>query len=144
MSRKHRIKSSKLQKSRIQIGFDPSQIKRLAFSFRHLDLSKEKFSIRDRDHQYFGKVLGRLKALSALDWDEICAIHSKDLRAHPIDWATTTEPKGFSHLNAQLRETTAFQFSVSANEHGRVHGFCVDNVFFVVWFDPLHNLYRKR
>lgn len=79
-----------------------------------------------------------------MDWQEVCTNRSQSLRAHPIEWPGTTEPQGFIHLNSELRESPAHQFSVSANEHGRIHGFCIDNVFFVVWFDPDHNLHRKE
>jgi hypothetical protein len=34
-----------------------------------------------------------------------------------------------------------WQFEISSNEHGRVHGFFIGNVFNVVWFDPKHLLY---
>lgn len=30
------------------------------------------------------------------------------------------------------------------NEHVRVHGFAIGNVFFVVWPDPNHKLYHKK
>ncbi|MDD1966378.1 hypothetical protein ACIPO9_04375 [Pseudomonas sp. NPDC090203] len=49
-----------------------------------------------------------------------------------------------AHLNEQLRSSTPFQFAVSANLHGRIHGFFVDHVFFVVWLDPDHCLYPGR
>jgi hypothetical protein len=32
---------------------------------------------------------------------------------------------------------------VSANEYGRVHGFFIGNVFYIVWLDPDHKLYSK-
>jgi len=43
-----------------------------------------------------------------------------------------------------LRDQHAIQFMVTRAEHGRIHGFAIDNVFHVVWFDPKHNLYDKR
>ena len=35
-----------------------------------------------------------------------------------------------------------WQFALSANEHGRVHGFLIQNRFYIVWLDPEHELYR--
>ena len=29
-----------------------------------------------------------------------------------------------------------------ANQHGRVHGILIDEVFYVVWLDPEHRLYQ--
>jgi hypothetical protein len=66
---------------------------------------------------------------------------SDALRCHAIEWERTCEKNGFSHLNEQLRANQPWQFSISANEHGRVHGFFVANIFFIVWIDPQHKLY---
>jgi hypothetical protein len=33
---------------------------------------------------------------------------------------------------------------LTANEYGRVHGFFLDEVFYVVWLDPDHKLYPTR
>jgi len=68
----------------------------------------------------------------------------KPLRSHAIDWSKTTRPAGFTHLNLTLREQIAddaWQFSISSNQYGRVHGFIVQSVFYVVWLDPEHKLY---
>ncbi len=37
-----------------------------------------------------------------------------------------------------------YQFSLSSNEHGRVHGFFIDEVFYIVWLDPDHLLYPAK
>ena len=67
---------------------------------------------------------------------------SKSLRCHPIDWKDTTEPYGFGIPNEEkIVLDPPYQFQISANEHGRVHGFFRDNVFYIVWLDPDHNLY---
>ena len=34
-----------------------------------------------------------------------------------------------------------WQFALSANEHGRVHGFLRGDTFYIRWLDPDHNLY---
>lgn len=68
--------------------------------------------------------------------------NSKSLRSHPIEWEKTTQPNGFEHLNTQFREQiVAWQFTVSANQYGRIHGFWIDDVFYIVWIDPKHKLY---
>ena len=65
------------------------------------------------------------------------------MRVHTIDFSETTEA-GFSNLSSQLQDLAAWQFSISANEHGRVHGFLIDHIFNVVWFDPDHQLYATK
>ena len=63
-------------------------------------------------------------------------------RFHRIDFS---DPKvsetGFGINHWEEYDDDAWQFSLSVNEHGRVHGFLIENVFYVVWFDPQHQLY---
>jgi hypothetical protein len=59
----------------------------------------------------------------------------------PIDWTATSEPEGFSNLLAQVSDVVPYQFEISANEHGRIHGFFLGDAFHVVWVDPEHRLY---
>ncbi|HEU0055405.1 MAG TPA: hypothetical protein VFQ39_19595 [Longimicrobium sp.] len=88
-------------------------------------------------------MLDRFRALSSLRPQEVLSNRSPALRAHPIDFARTSEPAGFSHLNEQLRAYPAYQFQLSVHT-GRVHGFFIDLVFHVVWLDPHHALYPGR
>lgn len=113
------------------------------FSFRHLT-SSEKFCLPGEGElvKYMGVLLSRLKAVSDLRLSEFRSAGGKALRAHRHDWSNTTEEDGYSHLSQQLQECEPWQFSLSANEYGRVHGILVDNVFYVVWFDPEHRLYE--
>lgn len=113
----------------------------LRFSFKHLDYSHPKFKLNDQGACYFLTALERLKSLSSMKLMELLHDRTRALKFHSIDWNETSEPSGFSNLNSQLRELTPYQFSLSSNEHGRVHGFILDNVFFIVWFDPGHKLY---
>ncbi|HSW94310.1 MAG TPA: hypothetical protein VLJ15_08170 [Gammaproteobacteria bacterium] len=114
------------------------------FSFKHLDMKNQKFNIDNRKTQYFIKMLERLKNLSTLSPQEILSNRSRALRAHPITWKDTSEKSGFNHLNEQLKEITPYQFEISRDEHGRVHGFFIDNIFFIIWFDPNHQLYSSQ
>ena len=116
----------------------------VSFSFKHLDVKHKKFKIVDKQAKYFIKMLERLKSLSTLTVKNIRDNHSIALRAHPIDWEKTTEKKGFDNLNEQLCQLEPYQFSVSQKAHGRVHGFFIENVFFIVWFDPDHKLYSSK
>lgn len=116
----------------------------LHFSFKHFCLEHEKFSIADRTTQYFLKVLERLKKISSLSVRDFVCTESKALRSHKIDWKKTSEPEGFLCLNEQLRDYPPYQFEISSNKHGRVHGFLVNNIFYVVWFDPDHKLYSSN
>ncbi|MBC6480664.1 MAG: hypothetical protein GDA56_25765 [Hormoscilla sp. GM7CHS1pb] len=118
------------------------EIPKVSFDFMYYQDDKENFSIRGRDVRYLEVLLRRLRDLSKLTVQEIVNNRSKSRRCHPIDWQDTTEPNGFGLPNEDKVVVTAYQFQISANEHGRVHGFFRDNVFYIVWLDPDHNLYR--
>jgi hypothetical protein len=70
---------------------------------------------------------------------------------HVIDFDRTSERDGFIAAPGidtdQLAFSEAWQFPVCPESRHepecfwRVHGFIVDDVFFVVWLDPDHKLY---
>lgn len=114
----------------------------LRISFRHLDLlSNPKFSLVHCQNGYLEKFLGRLRDVCQLSVSDFRTNKSKSLRAHTIAWDETSEIEGFSCLNPQLRDSEPWQFHITSNEHGRVHGLLIDDTFYVVWIDPQHKLY---
>lgn len=117
----------------------------LRFSFKLIDLcGNPKFSINTCGANYLDAMLQRFCAVSSMTVQEFRACRSSALRSHPIRWQNTSEPNGFAHLNDQLQDEDAYQFELSANAHGRVHGLLLDNTFYVVWLDPNHNLYPRK
>lgn len=128
--------------SKISAGVPPSV--NISFSFQYLDRSSVKFDYAKCESSYFCKVIERLSALCTISQRALHADRGSALRAHPIDWQETSEPDGFVHLHEQLWESKPYQFSISSNAHGRVHGFFIDSVFFVVWLDPDHKLYPGK
>lgn len=118
----------------------PPSPARISFSFRHLQTEHAKFRFSHRDSSYFCKLLDRLKHGCELSWQEMRTGHKDSVRCHDHKWDMTTEPGGFG-LKGQLADCQGWQFAVSGNEHGRVHGFIIGDVFFVVWLDPDHKLY---
>jgi hypothetical protein len=116
----------------------------LVFSFKYLDVEETgDFSLQHRKNGYTRILLQRLKGISAITVGEFLSA-GKGLRSHPIKWETTARPEGFAHLNEQLRDIDAWQFQLSQGQHGRVHGFLIGSVFFVVWLDPDHRLYPEN
>ncbi|MEG4391385.1 hypothetical protein [Microcoleus sp. BROC3] len=143
------MSSKKIKKADIRRQQSLSSINRLdvkipegvSFSFRYYQDDKDKFSLGGRDAKYLASLLRRLRDLSQLNAQEIINNQSKSLRCHGIVWKNTTEPNGFGILNEDILINIPYQFQISANEYGRVHGFFSENVFYIVWLDPDHNLY---
>jgi hypothetical protein len=119
-----------------------SEERLMRFSFKYLDVSHPAFDVRDRDGSYFRLLLARLKDLSQLRMEEFFTSRSPSLRIHQINFRDVrVAEKSFGVLSNPNADDFAWQFALSANEHGRVHGFVFDNTFYVRWLDPDHKLY---
>lgn len=112
----------------------------LRFSFQLFDESDVELCPRSFRDGYVQTLMARLKAISSWTVGEFVAPKGKSVRNHTISWEGTSRPKGFG-LPEQYEAYTAFQFALTANEHGRVHGLLIDDTFHVVWLDHDHNLY---
>jgi hypothetical protein len=115
----------------------------ISFSFKYFQENHDKFSIRQNSENYWIRLLERLKSLSSLSAEEILLNRSKALRCHSIQWEDTSE-SCFGIPNEAQLVGQPYQFSLSSNEYGRVHGFFIEEVFYIVWLDPNHLLYSAR
>jgi hypothetical protein len=121
---------------------EPGTPESLRFSFRYLDTTHPQFDVRTRGAEYFRLLLARLRELSALHVTEFRSLRSSMLRIHRIDFGDrSVSMGGFGIPGKPEFDRKAWQFALSANQHGRVHGFLVGNTFYVRWLDPDHNLY---
>jgi hypothetical protein len=115
----------------------------LRFSFKYLDLlSNPKFSVNHCHEGYLEKLLCRLRDVCTFSVKDFRTNRTHSLKAHKIEWDETSEHAGFTNLNEQLRDEEAWQFHITTNEHGRVHGILLGDTFYVVWIDPNHLLYQ--
>jgi hypothetical protein len=115
--------------------------KGLSFSMKYFENTHDTFNIEGQDISYLGAFLVRLRAISSLTSLELRSDGSKALRCHPIEWSKTSQPHGFGLPGEEQLVEKPYQFSISTNKHGRVHGFFIGEVFYVVWLDPNHKLY---
>lgn len=142
MAKKSKFKQSKLEQKSEHIK--PSSIEgddKISFNFRRLRSKEEKFKYYDNDSQYFLKLLDRLRSICNLTPIELKTSRSPALRCHPINFADNRCTEDSFGLNSQDIDDNGWQFEISQNEHGRIHGFFLENVFYVVWLDPNHELY---
>lgn len=147
MPQKSKIRPTEVSPSNPNIK--PSQIDetlKVSFNFRRLQNVTEKFDYQIKAAGYFNSLINRFCDISKMSRKELtvnnCGKHS-GLRCHQINFKENkiTE-NGFGIPGNEELDEDAWQFALSANEHGRVHGYFVGNIFFIVWLDPEHNLYR--
>jgi hypothetical protein len=117
----------------------------IKFSFRYFS-TNEKFGYPDSQNlnKYFPVLIDRLKYISGMTLSDFMTNKCKTLRNHTHNWDKTSEPQGYKQLSDSLQQSQPWQFCLSANEHGRVHGFIISDVFYIVWLDPNHALYPKN
>ncbi|MCC5628532.1 hypothetical protein [Nostoc sphaeroides] len=142
---KKRIKKTEITKDGTS-GIKPTKLKPpqgISFSFKYYQDDRSKFSCREKEVIYWLTLLDRLKALSSLTAQELLVNRSSTLRCHPIKWEDTSE-RAFGLPNEEQLVDIPYQFSISSNEHGRVHGFFIDEIFYIVWLDPDHLLYPAK
>ncbi len=132
--------------NRNQIGekpvlpFNGSAVSEKSFSFS--------FACFDRDHDLFnlgdhtsdGTVSGKwfldlLDCLKSVSNMTIPQLKNSSHDFHPIDWDKTNTRKPENSI--QCDEYWQFRLNKSK---GRVIGFLIDGVFYIVWLDPHHNL----
>ncbi|RUS96804.1 hypothetical protein DSM107003_22100 [Trichormus variabilis SAG 1403-4b] len=67
-------------------------------------------------------LLERLRHISSMTYYTMTVTNARSLRCHPIDWNDTTET-GFGLVDEEQLVSQPYQFQLSSNEYGRVHGF---------------------
>jgi hypothetical protein len=113
----------------------------LRFSFKFFDSSDAEICPQSFRDGYTQTLMERLKALSGMKVKEFAAARNKALRIHTHEWPRTTRKAGFPNLVSEYRDTPGWQFGLSANKHGRVHGMLINDTFYVIWLDHHHVLY---
>lgn len=114
---------------------------RLLFSFRYFTNDSE-LCPKTYAPNYTQKFCERLKELSSWTLRQFVSDFRQEIKNHRITWTDTIRYEGFANvLPPQIRDCEPWQFSVTRNEHGRVHGFLLGNIFHIVWLDCHHRLY---
>lgn len=113
---------------------------RITFSFALFDGVDTEVCAELFPDGYTRKLMERMQAVSQMTATEFRSA-GRALRSHTHVWQGTSRPDGFERLNEQLTDYPGWQFCLSANEHGRVHGIMISDVFYVIWLDVNHALY---
>lgn len=149
MGKKKKINPTSLPKNKSAIK--PTSVARdedrfICFSFKYLREGKNKFIYKNLPLEYFLRLITSLEEFSKKTIKEYycdSALKSK-YRCHEIDWADTTEISFGIPNEEQIVDKPWQLFKLTDNKWGRVHGFIIDNCFFIVWLDKEHELYPKE
>ena len=113
----------------------------LKFSFLLFNSEDEPLCPATFRDGYTQTLMARLRDLSSWTVKRFTGAQDKSIRNHTHEWQKTARPDGFPHLNDTFRAYAGWQFCLTANERGRVHGIIIDDTFYVIWLDQDHALY---
>jgi hypothetical protein len=126
----------------------PAEQKPLLFSFKHLDLDKEKFNFSKCHIEFLESLLKCLRIFSTWPVETFSDENNNEHR-HKIWFNDTTEPDGFLNITngdpEQFSFHEAWQFGILPDRpenRWRVHGILIDDTFFIVWLDAEHALFH--
>jgi hypothetical protein len=144
VAREKRIRRDERTRGGSAIQAGPPPAPTLSFSLKYLQ-DHPHFDPSGRNVDYFRTLLARIRDLCTLQVLEFRNQRSKTLRIHRIEFGDArVTVTGFGIPGGEEYDEEAWQFALSANEHGRVHGFLIADTFYVRWLDPDHNLYARK
>lgn len=121
--------------------FDLDSQEPLRVSFQYIDWDKEHFFVHGLDSKFYRQLFDCLHRLSKHQESEIRQQKAPDLNPKFINWdhKFITESSFPGSISREIC-SHAFEVRITKNA-GRIHGFIWGNVYYVVWFDPCHNLF---
>ncbi len=156
MSKNHKIKATTKPQDNVTATKLNNKNTQLVISYLHLCLNNKKYSLESvtdnrkaifHYEEYFNKINEYCKFDNFKKKIVQDKLYSKRNHIHPIDWSDNRiKENSFSCLNTELMEQIrddCWQLGID-NDGFRVHGFFIDNVFYVVWLDPNHELYERK
>ena len=154
MAKKHPVISSKPTKT-VPITNTSNKNTKILFSYEYLDLQNSKYSfeslsdfrIVSQFHKDLYKKIQEYCSIENFKKNMSNKVWSKTNHIHPIDWSDPQIREScFTSLESKLMEQVKEEcWQLGINNNGfRIHGFFIENVFYVVWLDPLHQLYKRK
>ncbi|MFK8185026.1 MAG: hypothetical protein AB8B99_16770 [Phormidesmis sp.] len=137
---------------------------KLKVSFEYIDWETEEFFFHGMEIKYYEKVFNCIHTISECRERDILEQTHPSLSPKSVFNSSSGSKDAFpdsviskikDKLYVQTRDedaakdqaieisSRAFEVRVSKN-HGRIHGFVWNNTFYIVWFDPAHNLYPMK
>lgn len=121
----------------------PSIGDNIVVSFKYFDGLDLRFNFGAFENGFVREFFGRTQAICSMSRRDFVSYDRKgSLRIHKIDWSKSAFPDGFTCLNEQLQQHTAFQYEVQSR--CRVYGFLIENIFYIVWVDPEHQAFPSK
>lgn len=129
---------------------------KVLFSFEYLDLKSSKYSLNNITQnnikiQFNNELLKKLTEYSQEEnfrkFINDNGVYRDRNHIHQINWNDIQiKEKCFTSLPKKLMEQVqgeCWQLGINSTTF-RIHGFFIENVFYIVWLDPTHSLYAQK
>jgi hypothetical protein len=114
---------------------------KIRFSFKFFDRVSEYFTLAEAPQSWFITLFDELKEISKHNWVQFKNDLKSKYDPHPIDWETESVTSKFPFDNIDQYFCVQFRLSLSK---GRVAGFLLGNIFYIIWLDHKHFLYSSK
>lgn len=138
-------KSKPLIDPEIENSLEAYRKERLNFSFKLFDRECDKYNCGGTRNEWFIGLLEKMKNISDLELvDFLDSRRQKNMYIHTNDFSKEEHHCNYSQeLKEQLKENPFFQIGLT-KASGRIHGFLIENTFFILWLDPHHQLHAME
>lgn len=136
MSKKQipKVKASNCQKIPKPNFFSSNNNGNVVFSFASLEWTKY-FNLDGSCMNWSFELFNMLKSVSTISKVDLLSGKFPKYRVHDHRRAKAPDP-----LPNGVELKDCYQLRISKTKGG-IHGIFVDNIFYVIWLDPLHNMY---
>lgn len=134
MSRNNIPKGHKVKESMVKcpvFNYNPSTI---SFSFEALERTKY-FNIDGTCANWASDLFNMLREVSSITKKDLLSGNYATYRVHSHE---TANPPSELPNGVELKD--CYQIRISKSKGG-IHGVFFDDIFYVIWLDPLHNMY---
>jgi hypothetical protein len=136
-------KQSKKHKAKLQnIGpFTVPDERKTRFSFERIDLNHGVFSLSKCNQDFWLALVETLKHWECTAIDDFLKEEHQESR-HGIKFERTIEQNGFPGIDTE--QLIPFQFPIGDRDLSwRAYGYISQQMFYIVWLDTEHALYKK-
>lgn len=115
------------------------------WSFRLLDNDYTKWSVSNVNNIY-STIIEKLKNYEGMKWSEIIKAtggrtHGNNNHFESISSLIPEAQKRWKELNLEEYDSV---FSLRLSGKQRLYGILIDGTFKIVWFDPVHEIYKTK
>jgi hypothetical protein len=119
---------------------EKSEDKKIKISFQFFDRSNELFNLGETEKEWFINLLDALKLLSNITRRQLSGEYKNKFQPHPYSDKEILNCKDDMLTNPQYE---AWQLRLNKSQ-GRLHGFFVENTYYIRFLDRWHNMYDDK